>query len=136
MPRTGRPRLEPDLKARRGTLRPHRERQRRRERVQASAVAVPQPVQAVDYVAIADTYSHDAVSGRTVVCGWVRKAAQRFQAMRKRSEEPGCSYAFSPEHANAVCGFIERLPHVEGRWGAETIELQPWQVFILVACYG
>ena len=33
-------------------------------------------------------------------------------------------------------GFVERLPHVEGRWSASTIVLEPWQVFILAACYG
>jgi phage terminase large subunit-like protein len=89
-----------------------------------------------NFVQIADTYAHDAIHGRSTVCSWVRKAAQRFDAMRRRADDLDSPFTFSAEHANDVCQFVERLPHVEGRWGSETITLQPWQVFILVACYG
>ena len=132
MARTGRPPLEAATKARRGTLRPHRERQGKSERKLSQ---VP-PVQPRDYVGISDKYAADALNGRSVVSGWTRKAAQRFTAMRTRGEESGCSFFFSAEDASDVCRFIERCPHVQGRWGAETITLQPWQIFILVACFG
>jgi len=94
--RTGRPRLEPNLKARRGTLRPHRERRHRSDPKAAPAVAV----QRRDYVAKAFRYAEDAVQGRSVVCGWGRKAAQRFLTMRTQSQGASCGYTFPVEHAN------------------------------------
>ena len=56
-----------------------------------------------DFVQIADTYVADAIHGRSVVCGWAQKAAQRFQAMRRRADEAESPFTFSAEHANAVC---------------------------------
>jgi hypothetical protein len=38
-------------------------------------------------------------------------------------------YRFDKAGAANVCGFIEKLPHVEGRWSTPTIRLEPWQVF-------
>jgi len=35
-----------------------------------------------------------------------------------------------------VCAFVERLPHVEGRWQTPTIRLEPAQVFLLVSLFG
>lgn len=87
-------------------------------------------------MAIAERYVDDVTSGRTVACGWLRKAAQRYRKMRRRADEPGNGFIFSADHANDVCDFAEKLPHIEGRWSSETIQLEPWQVFVLVACYG
>jgi phage terminase large subunit-like protein len=131
-PTTGRPRLTRGTKQLRGTLRQHRER--------SAAKAAPKrkrPVPTRDYVDIADTYVADVIAGRIVACGWVIKACQRFQRMRERAASKDEAFYFSPTHAVDVCAFFERLPHVEGHWSkANTIELQPFQVFILVACYG
>lgn len=132
MARTGRPRLSADEKLRRGTLRPHRERK------QAPRAAAKPTTRARtrNFVAEATKYAEDAVHGRLIACEWVRKAAQRFLTMRARAAQKGNHYTFSVKHGNGVCEFVERLPHVEGRWGSETITLQPWQIFILVACFG
>lgn len=89
-----------------------------------------------DSVAMASAYTADVLAGRIIACQWLRKAAQRFETMRQRAADPANPYLFSETHAIDVCQFIERLPHVEGRWGSDTIQLQPWQVFVLVACYG
>jgi len=93
-------------------------------------------VETKNYVAIADGYVDDATNGRITAAGWIRKAGRRFVRMRARAAAAMPPFIFSVEDGNAVCAFAERCPHVEGRWGSETISLQPWQVFVLVACYG
>lgn len=129
-----RPRLETAVKRQRGTLRPSRERTRRR--TPAAPVVVPAaPETPKDYAAIADTYVADVLADRIVACRWVRLACERFQRMRQLAGPDG-PYTWSPRHVTDVCQFIEQLPHVEGRWGTETITLQPWQVFLLAAVYG
>ena len=64
---------------------------------------------------------------------WTKKACPQVRPDATRTSETS---KWSPEHVQDVCSFIERLPHVEGRWTTATIQLQPWQVFILAACYG
>jgi phage terminase large subunit-like protein len=76
------------------------------------------------------------MAGRIVACGWVIKACQRYRRMRDRAADPTCSFVWSSAHAQEVCAFVERLPHVEGRWATETITLEPWQTWMLAAIYG
>jgi phage terminase large subunit-like protein len=89
-----------------------------------------------DYMAVLDGYLLDVRAGRIPACQWLRKAVARFERMRTRAADADSAYVFSSQQASAVCAFAERCPHVEGRWSTETIELAPWQVFILTACYG
>ena len=64
------------------------------------------------------------------------KAVEQFERMRRRAAERACPFLFSAAEANAVCTFVEQLPHVEGRWTTDTVRLEAWQIFILVACFG
>lgn len=134
--------LSVDTKRLRGTIEPARELRRAQGGSGAAvggveAVSEPEePGCGPDYVAVADRYVDDVLSGRVVASEWVQKAARRFVAMRLRAGAAGSPFLFSSEKAREVCAFVERLPHVEGRWGSETIRLEPWQVFILVACFG
>jgi phage terminase large subunit-like protein len=124
------------VKQRRGTVEPARER-KRRAASGAAPVAVLEPVQAApqrDYMGIALSYVADVLSGRVVAGEWTRKACERFQRMRQMPLASG--FSFSPSHVADVCGWIERLPHVEGRWGSDTIVLQSWQIWLLAAVYG
>lgn len=131
--------LPVELKALRGTVEPARERARGTLGVR-SALAEDAPEESAplerDYVGIADRYVDDVLSGRIVTCGWVQKAARRFRAMRAKAEFEDNAYYFSEPEAVKVCDFAEHCPHVEGRWETDTVRLQPFQVFILVACYG
>jgi phage terminase large subunit-like protein len=86
-------------------------------------------------VAIADRYVADVLDGRIVAGRWTKLACARFARMR-RAGDAGEPYRWSPGHAQDVCTFVERLPHVEGRWDSPTITLHPWQIFVLAACYG
>lgn len=66
-------------------------------------------------------------------CKWVRLAAKRHLLDLKKKRWP---FRFEEWHANNVCDFIEKLPHIEGVWETPTITLEPPQVFILVAVFG
>jgi phage terminase large subunit-like protein len=125
------PKLPRETKERRGTVKPSRERTRPETPRRTADVAPGR-----DFVAVALAYVADVLEGRIVAGAWTVKACQRFDWMRGRACDLSCHFRFSPLEVNRVCGFISRLPHVEGRWTSQTLALQPWQVFILAACYG
>ncbi len=133
--------LAADVTALRGTLRPSRERSRRRQPALAlvkPAVSVADSPAAVrDYVDIARRYASNVRDGRIVAGQWLIKAVTRDRRDHARAtEDPSWPFVWSDAHVIEACSFIERLPHVEGRWGAETIRLEPWQVFIVATLIG
>lgn len=67
---------------------------------------------------------------------WVRLAAQRYLRDRRRARQKGSPFVFDAWHANDACGFIEKLPHVEGRWETPTIVMHPAHVFFVVCLFG
>lgn len=91
-----------------------------------------------DYAGIALAYAREAVADRRQVrhCRWVRAAAQRHLDDLKRQRRKAWPYRFSAWHANDVCDFIEKLPHVEGVWSNPHIRLEPFQIFILACVFG
>jgi hypothetical protein len=123
-----------EVKQRRGTVEPHRER----KRAKPNRRVARKPAGSRDYVAIADGYVDDVLNGRIVAGQWVKKACARYRRMREGAESSrhNITTTFSASHVQDVCTFIESLPHVEGRWSSANIHLQPWQVWILSACYG
>jgi len=126
------------VKQARGTVHPGRERPKavkaRKTSIRSLASGKPR-----NFPAIADTYVADVLSGAIIACRWTKLACERFQRMREAADGnniPLKSFTWSPAHVQDVCTFIEKLPHVEGRWSSATIHLEPWQVFILAAVYG
>ena len=91
-----------------------------------------------DYVRIADDYAKAAVADRKrkKFGKWVRLAARRYLEDRKRAGRRGCRFVFDAWHAVDACRFLEGLPHVEGSWGKETIELHAAHVFATVNIFG
>lgn len=86
-----------------------------------------------DYAGIAERYARDVVAGRIVAGKWVRLACKRHLNDKKRK---GWLYRWDSWHANDVCDFVEKLPHVEGTWHSKTITLEPPQIFILAVVFG
>ena len=91
-----------------------------------------------DYVAIADAYAREAVADRKGARygKWVRLAAKRYIDDRRRARQRGNAFVFDPWHAADACGFIEQLPHVEGKWDTPTIVMHPSHVFFVVNVFG
>lgn len=90
------------------------------------------------YVDAAIAYAHRAISDR--YCKqhgkWLRLAAKRFLADLKTARRKKPPFKFDVWHAADACDFIEKLPHVEGRWEKPTIVLDPFQVFFVVQLFG
>lgn len=104
-----------------------------------------------DYAAVALAYAKRAAADKRQVqhCKWVRLAAQRHLDDLRRAKSKDWGYYFDPWHANDVCDFIEKLPHIEGDWckcpeadegyhqeRCGLIDLEPAQVFILATVFG
>lgn len=91
-----------------------------------------------NYVEIAVEYAREAVADRKGLKHgrWFRLAAKRFLADLKRAAKSGAPFRFDEWHANDACDFIEKLPHVEGKWDAPTIVLHPAHVFFVVNVFG
>jgi phage terminase large subunit-like protein len=126
-----------EVKQRRGTVEPRRER--KRAPVSGGSRLASPDAPGRDFPAIALRYVADVLNGAVVAGQWTVKACRRFDRMRQQAETHNGSvtgYRWSPAHVQDVGTFIEKLPHVEGRWGSATIELQPWQIWILAAAYG
>jgi phage terminase large subunit-like protein len=46
------------------------------------------------------------------------------------------SFVYSEAEAEKACEFVSALPHVEGKWGTDTLKLEPFQVFFLCNLFG
>lgn len=79
-------------------------------------------------------YAESVVGGIKPACELERLAVHRFNTDLERE----FAYEFDHEKAIRVISFIEKLPHVKGRWAAkrEKIRLQPWQKFIIGNLFG
>lgn len=91
-----------------------------------------------DYVQIAINYATDAVNDveRKRFGRWVRLAAKRFLNDLDSSKKKGSPFIFDEWHAIDACDFIEKLPHVEGKWDTENVVLHPSHVLFVVALFG
>lgn len=88
------------------------------------------------YTQVAAQYCRDVVSGTIPACNFVKQACQRQIDDLARK----WNYTFDTGLANAVCEFIETLPHVKdffrSKDAGKLIHLEPWQVFILTTAFG
>lgn len=91
-----------------------------------------------DFVAIALGYAREAVADKKgrKFGRLLRLGAQRFLDDLKRTKAKGAPFQFDEWHARDVCDFIEKLPHVEGKWETPEIVLHPSHVFFLVNLFG
>lgn len=91
-----------------------------------------------DYVQIAKDYAKAAIADKKRVrhCEMLRQAARRFLEDLKRAKSEDCPFFFDEWHASDPCSFIEKLPHVEGKWDTPEIVLHDSHVFFLVQLFG
>ncbi|UXC34789.1 terminase large subunit [Cupriavidus gilardii] len=91
-----------------------------------------------DYVGIAIAYAKEAVADkkRKKFGKLIRQAAQRFLDDLKRAKKRDCTFIFDEWHACDACDFIEKLPHVEGKWETPEIVLHPSHIFFVVQLFG
>lgn len=66
-------------------------------------------------------------------CKYVKQACNRFLNDLKRDD-----FYMNDNQANGWCSFLEKMPHVKGRWAADnlTLVLSEYQIFCTVNIYG
>lgn len=87
------------------------------------------------HTAAAWQYANDVMSGKLPACRWVRLACER---QSRDLVNKALGYHFDFDKAERICRFIEKLPHVKGKWARERkrIVLVPWQKFGLTTIFG
>lgn len=92
------------------------------------------------YADRAAEYCRDVLSGKIPACKWVKLAAERHfkDLLRSRKDDPEFPYRFDRVRAGKACAFIERFPHVKGRWARNfsLLVLEPWQCFVVCSIFG
>lgn len=97
-----------------------------------------------DYIGRAFAYAAKAIAdeGRKRHGRWIRLAAQRFFRDLERIAAGGAPFELDVEAANHACAFIERLPHVEGKWfnadgtPQECLVLHDSDIFFITQLFG
>lgn len=91
-----------------------------------------------DFVKIAKDYAKAAIADkkRKRYGKLIRQAAERFLEDLKRAKKKDCHFFFDEWHANDACDFIEKMPHVEGKWETPTIVMHPSHIFFTVQLFG
>jgi len=85
------------------------------------------------YVTIAAEYADNVLSGETPACKYVKQACQRFIDDLERKD-----IYLDIDTAEKWCKFLEKLPHVKGKWARkkEKLKLSSYQIFCTVNIYG
>ena len=91
-----------------------------------------------DHLAQARQYMDGVASGAVPACKWTKLAVDRQLADLERAPSDAWPWVFDPVRAALPCEFVELLPHIKGKWAREgkTIQLDPWQCFILSTIFG
>lgn len=101
-----------------------------------------------DHIATAAQYQADVLSGTIPACKWVKLACARNRRDLDRQETDDFHYRFDPDAGARICRMAEMLPHVkgpkafitgqddEGRAIWNTLELEPWQCWLLTTLFG
>jgi phage terminase large subunit-like protein len=79
-------------------------------------------------------YAHDVVAGKIAACKSVRAACERHLRDLETGHERGLE--FDPDAAQHAIDFFGWLKHSKGEWAGRTIELEPWQQFIIWCVFG
>ena len=79
-------------------------------------------------------YAVAIVKGDIPACGFVLKACKRFLDDIETCEQRG--FVFDEENAQGVIDFYSNVNHIKGDLSGTTLNLEPWQVFILINLFG
>lgn len=88
------------------------------------------------FVAQAERYVDDVLTGRKPVCEWIKLACQRHRDDIERSKTSEFQFRFDAEKADRACEYISLLKHTKGEWRGQLIVLQDWQCWIICSIFG
>ena len=86
----------------------------------------------------AKKYISDVLSGKIVVCTFVKQAVQRHVNDLKRSKTKNYPYRFDEDLAIKSIKFAQLLKHSKGKWARDNqyLKLEPWQQFLKWVIHG
>ena len=89
-------------------------------------------------VVAGEQYAKNIVAGKEIACKWIYLAAKRHLDDKKKQRLKSYPFRFDRAAAQRICSFARLMPHVKGKWAREkkTIDLEPWQCFILICLFG
>lgn len=89
-----------------------------------------------NWAEIASQYAEDVIKERIPTGELTKAACRRHLNDLKKQAKKAFPYRFSEEKTAKVCGFIQKLRHIKGKWAGSEIKLEPWQVFFLANVFG
>tara|TARA_R110000744_G_C19342852_1_gene559618 strand:- start:31 stop:1710 length:1680 start_codon:yes stop_codon:yes gene_type:complete len=91
-----------------------------------------------DYIAVAEKYARDVISGEIPAGKHIIAACQRHVDDLEWQADDDFKFRFDEAKAVTACKFIELMPHTKGKWAAQkkTLVMEPWQVFMTVCLFG
>lgn len=90
------------------------------------------------FVASANAYIRDVLSGKVPACKFVRQACERQVRDLAAAKTGDFAFRFDATAAERACRYLERLPHIKGPLARNNtrLSLQPWQCFVYTTAYG
>ena len=91
-----------------------------------------------EYVQKARDYVEAVLTGAQPACLFIRQACERSRKDLERQNTPEFPYHFDETSAARVCGFMERLPHIQGPLAPAGVglHLENWQCWYLTELFG
>ncbi len=83
-----------------------------------------------------EAYIDGVLQGDIIACSWVAKCVERHVTDLDAVAQGESELHFDEEAAQHAIDFFQFLKHSKGEWAGRTIELEPWQQFILWALFG
>jgi phage terminase large subunit-like protein len=90
----------------------------------------------VDYQKVASDYVSHMLQNEGLCSKYVALACRRQLDDLMREGDKDFPYIYDASKGARVCTFVEQLPHIKGKLAGEPIQLEPWQVFILMTVFS
>lgn len=89
-----------------------------------------------DYQKIASDYCLQVLDGTIPANKFVKQCCERQLRDLTREGSKGFPYIYDPARGANVCTFVELLPHIKGKLAGQPIQLEPWQIFIVMTAFS
>lgn len=67
---------------------------------------------------------------------FVKQCCERQLRDLTKEGSKGFPYIYDPAKGANVCTFVELLPHIKGKLAGQPIQLEPWQIFIVMTAFS
>lgn len=89
-----------------------------------------------DYKKIASDYCLQVLDGTIPANKFVKQCCERQLRDLTKEGSKGFPYIYDSAKGANVCTFVELLPHIKGKLAGQPIQLEPWQIFIVMTAFS